>query len=433
MNPTNDHKTRTLRPAPGTPLTALVMALVMALALGWAAPGAAQEARFGIAPSANTQRAVSDPPTESRREQEGLYAGVGVAYSHRSNVRRESVDDVDGEGDSAYVISPRAGYKRFFGRHNAELAVSSQITRFQDFSSENTENYTINGLTNLDITRILDLDLFASYTDAAEPRGGSGTRLSQDLDPDQVEITGYGGAVTIGRSQSRIQIEVGADRSQWRYQNNQQEFRDRDDDRVHGRVYYNVSPRTSLFAGAHLTDVDFIRRDLDADSEELGYELGGRWDVSAKTTGNVSVGRTEKEFDNPVLDDVDTTTLAGRLSWAARPRTTLSVYGSRQFEESTSVDDSFYVSELLGVSVDQSFGARWNAFAYYNQTNDDYESGRSDDITDYGLGLDYSLRRWLSLGAQYSVVERNSNIPGNDYEDEILSLFLNGNFEIGNR
>lgn len=421
----------TFRPAPRT--AALVMGLALALMLGWAAPGAAQEARFGIAPSANTQRAVSDPPTESRREQEGLYAGVGVAYSHRSNVRRESVDDVDGEGDSAYVISPRAGYKRFFGRHNAEVAVSSQITRFQDFSSENTENYTINGLTNLDITRILDLDLFASYTDAAEPRGGSGTRLNQDLDPDQVEITGYGGAVTVGRRQSRIQIEVGADRSQWRYQNNQQEFRDRDDERVRGRVFYNISPRTSVFVGAGLKDVDFIRQGTNLDSEELSYEVGGRWDVTARTTGSVSVGRTEKDFDNPVFDDADTTTLAGRLSWDARPRTTFSVYGSRQFEETTSLNDSFFISELLGVSVDQSFGSRWNAFAYYNQTNDEFESDREDDITDYGVGLDYSLRRWLSIGAQYSVVERDSNVPGNDYEDEIISLFLNGNFEIGTR
>lgn len=401
--------------------------------LGYYVEGLAQDERFGVAPSSNTQRAISDPPTESSREDEGLYAAVGVAYSHRSNVRRESVEGAGTEGDYAFLITPQAGYKRFLGRHSGEVSVTSQITRFRDFTEENTENYTINGLSNLDITRILDLDLFASFTEAAEPRGGSGTRSVQDLEPDKVEITGYGGAFTIGRPASRLQVRVGADRSQWRYQNNQQEFRDRDDDRVHGRVYYNISPRTSVFVGAGLTDIDFIRQGSNIDSEELSYEVGGRWDVTARTTGQVSVGRTEKDFDNPVLEDVDTTTLAGRLSWAARPRTTFNVYGSRQFEESTSVDDSYFISELLGVSVSQSFGARWNAFAYYNQTNDEFESGREDDITDYGLRLDYSLRRWLSLGVQYSVVERDSSAPGNNYEDEIISLFLNGNFELVNR
>lgn len=403
----------------------------LVLMLGLSAQGTAQDARFGIAPSSNTQRAVSDPPTESSRDEEGLYAAVGVAYSRRTNVRRDSVADGGEESDSAYVITPQAGYKRFIGRHSAEVGVATQFTRFQDFSDENTENYTISGLTNLDVTRALDVDLFGSFTDAAEPRGGSGTRIMQDPEPDEVEITNYGGVVTLGRRAARTQLEVGADRSQWRYQNNQQEIRDRNDDRVHGRVYYNISPRTSVFAGAGLTDIDFIRQGSNVDSEEFAYEIGGRWDVSARTTGEVSIGQTEKDFDNPALDDVDTTTLAGRLSWSPRQRTTFNAYGSRQFEESTLADDNFYVSELLGASVSQTFGARWNAFAYYNKTNDEFESGRDDDITDYGLGLDYAWRRWLSLGAQYSVIERDSNVPGNDYEDEIFSLFVSGNFEVG--
>jgi polysaccharide biosynthesis protein VpsM len=406
----------------------------LVLTMAWSAQSAAQDGpQFGIAPSSSTQRAISDPPTESRRTDEGLYAAVGVAYSHRSNVRRESVEGAGDESDSAYVITPQAGYKRYFGRHSAEVGVRTQFTRFKDFSDENTQNYTIDGLTNLDITRTVDLDLFASFTDAAEPRGGSGTRFIQDLEPDEVEVTRFGGAATVGQQTGRMQVQVGADRSQWRYQNNQQEFRDRDNDRVHGRVFYNISPRTAVFVGASHTNIDFIRQGLDADSEERTYEVGARWDVSARTTGQVSVGRTRKDFDNPAVDDAETTTLAGRLSWSPRQRTTFNLYGSRQFEETTSVDDNFYISELLGVSVSQSFGARWNAFAYYNLTDDEFDSGRNDDITDYGVGLDYSLRRWLSVGAQYSVIERESNIPGFDYEDEVVSLFLNGNFEVGRR
>jgi hypothetical protein len=355
---------------------------------------------------------------------------VGVAYSQRSNIRRTEADQE--QSDSAVVITPRAGYKRFIGRHNAEVSVTSQFTRFEDFSSENTDDYTIDALTNLDVTRILDLDLFASFTNATEPRGGSGTRDVQDLEPDEVEITSYGGLFTVGQDTSRIQVQAGADRSEWRYQNNQQEVRDRDDDRVHGRVYYNISPRTSVFVGAGLTDVQYLRQD-GLDSEELSYEVGGRWDVTAKTSGQISVGRTEKDFDSPLLDDASATTLAGRLSWAARPRTTFNLYGSRQFEESTAVGDSFYISELIGVSVSQEIGSRWTASAYYNRTNDEFQSGRMDDINDYGIALEYSLRRWLSIGTQYSVVERDSNVPGNDYEDEIFSLFLSGSFEFGTR
>jgi len=324
----------------------------------------AQESeQFGVAPAARTQRALSDSPTASSREQEGLYAAVGVAYSQRSNVRRDAVNDAttNGEGDSAIVVTPQAGYKRFIGRHSAEVSIATQFTRYQDLTDENTENYSIDALTNLDITRILDLDLFGSFTEASEPRGGSGTRENQNIEPDRVEVTTYGGLFTLGRRAARIQVQAGADRSELRYQNNRQEFRDRDDDRVHGRVFYNISPRTSVFVGAGLTDVTYLERVDNLDSEELTYEAGVRWDVTAKTTGSVSIGRTEKDFDDPVRDDADTTTLAGRLSWSPRPRTTFNVYGSRQFEETTSVEDDFFVSELIGASLRPALGTRWHA------------------------------------------------------------------------
>ncbi len=419
--------------SPGPTGGRLTGILTVALIFGFSAAALAQEPEFGIAPSAHTQRAISTSPTVSSVEQEGLYAAVGVAYSHRSNVARDSVSGIGNKGDSAVVITPQAGYKRSFGRHSAEVGISSQFTRFKDFTDENTQNYTAHALTNLDLTRILDLGLFASFTHTAEPRGGSGTRLVQSPTPDKVDITGYGGQFTIGQRNSRIQLELGADRSEWRYQNNQQEFRDRDEDRVHGRAYYNISPRTSVFVGSSLTDVNYKDQTLNADSQELAFDVGARWDVTAKTTGEISAGRTKKDFDNPALPDPSTTTVAGRLNWTPRQRTSFSLYGSRQFEETTSSTGDFYVSELIGVSVHQAIRDRWNAFAHVNHTNDDYESGRNDDIMDYGAGLDYSLRRWLSLGAQYSRVKRNSNLPGEDYTDNIFSIYLNGNFQVGAR
>ena len=405
--------------------------LTLLLSAGY--PGAAfsQGPEFGIAPAANTQRAISSPPTQSTQQQEGLYAAVGVAYSHRSNVRRDSVAGAGSQGDSAVVFTPEAGYKTLIGRHTAEVGISSVITRFKDLTDESTSNYTAHALTNLDISEKLGLDLFGNYTHTAEPRGGSGTRLVQSLTPDQVDITGYGGLFTIGQRSSRIEVAAGADRSQWRYQNNGQQYRDRDDDRFHGRVYYNISPRTSVFVGASLVNVNYRQSGLNEDSQEIGYDLGARWDVTARTTGEVSAGRTTKDFKDPALTDPTTTTVAGRLSWTPRERTSFSLYGSRDFEESTATFGDFYISELIGASVHESIAERWKAFAYLNNTKDHYNSGRRDELWDYGLGLDYSFRRWLSVGAQYTILNRKSNVPGENYDDRIISLYLNGKFSVG--
>ncbi|MGA8260664.1 MAG: outer membrane beta-barrel protein [Arenicellales bacterium] len=407
--------------------------LTVLLTVSYSGVTLAEGPEFGIAPAANTQRALSSSPTKPTQKQEGLYAAVGVAYLHRSNVRRDSVAGASSQGDSAVVITPQAGYKTYLGRHTAEVGISSQFTRFKDLTDENSSNYTAHALTNLDISRKLGLDLFGTFTHTAEPRGGSGTRLVQSLTPDEVDITGYGGVFTIGQRSSRIQIEAGADRSQWRYQNNGQQYRDRDDDRFHGRVYYNISPRTSVFVGAHLMNVDYRQSGLDLNSQELGYDVGGRWDITAKTTGEVSAGQTKKDFDDPTLTDPTTTTVAGRLSWTPRQRTTVDIYGSRDFEESTATAGDFYISELIGATVRESIGDRLGAFVYANNTKDHYDSGRRDELWDYGVGLDYSLRRWLSIGAQYSRITRDSNLAGENYNDQVISLYLNGSLSVGAR
>ncbi|MBS1270361.1 MAG: hypothetical protein MAG794_01316 [Gammaproteobacteria bacterium] len=74
---------------------------------------------------------------------------------------------------------------------------------------------------------------------------------------------------------------------------------------------------------------------------------------------------------------------------------------------------------------------RWDAFAYINRTEEDFDSGRNDEILDYGFGVDYALRPWLSVGGGYTVIERDSSVAGEDYEDEIFTVKLSGQF--GNR
>lgn len=406
----------------------VVMTIVMAMVSGslWA-----QESRFGISPSARVYDAINNPATQLSDGDQGLYASIGIGYTRQSDVRRSSVSEVadDSDRDSAIVITPSVRYKTDIGRHAAEVSVTSQFGRYDDFEDEDFDNYTASALANFDITKKLDLDVYGSFTSASEQRGASGTRIEQDLDPDEVEILGYGGAFTLGRDDSRVQIALGADQDEWRYQNNDQEIRDHDDTGVYGRVTYNVSPRTALFVEARNTDVDFLRDGFNSDSTELSYNVGASWDITAKTSGTVSIGRTDKDFDDPSLADAEETNYAVRLGWSPLERTRFSLYGARQIEESTSVLDNFFISELIGVSVSQSFGSRWNVFGYINNTQDEFDSGREDEIVDYGVGVDYAIRRWLSMGVKYSIIDRDSTDPGSEFKDKLLSLTVNGNFQ----
>ncbi len=64
-------------------------------------------------------------------------------------------------------------------------------------------------------------------------------------------------------------------------------------------------------------------------------------------------------------------------------------------------------------------------------SEDELDDGRVDDLTDYGISLGYSAFTWASIGLAYSHIERESNRAVENYEDDVLSLFLKMNGSTG--
>ena len=61
--------------------------------------------------------------------------------------------------------------------------------------------------------------------------------------------------------------------------------------------------------------------------------------------------------------------------------------------------------------------------ANYGVGDHDYEgTNRSDDVSNYGISLDYKFRRWLSIGVAYDFDDRDSNINALDFERNSYSL-----------
>jgi hypothetical protein len=63
---------------------------------------------------------------------------------------------------------------------------------------------------------------------------------------------------------------------------------------------------------------------------------------------------------------------------------------------------------------------------YGNSIDDEYDSGRVDDISDYGVSLAVDLADWLAAGVAYSRFKRDSNDPDAVYDDDIITVFLTG-------
>ncbi len=395
-----------------------------------------QQPVFGVSPAAQTARIIGPPPEGWQPDLFGFYAALGVGARRHSNVRRTANSEIS---DTAFVIQPELAYENDIrGRHRGRIGYAANILRHRDLDNEDVTNQSLTGALRFDLTPALEIGLFGQFNDSSEERGGSGSRTFEDLEPDKVETLTYGGNLIFGRPSQTFRVVVGASKSEWEYQNNDQEFRDRDYASVRGALFYNVAPKTSLFLEARHTDIEYPQQIENRDSKEEAYFVGVRWRATNLIDVLAKVGQLDKDMDDPNLPDYDGSTYLGKILWAPRPYSRFDLYASRTTEEAAQQEfdpsgSAYFVSDLIGVNWIHDLTSRWRFFAFYNHIEDDYTDDRLDKINDYGVGVSYKINDWLNVAAQYGEVKRDSNVPEVEYKDEVASIFLRGDFRMGSR
>ena len=195
-------------------------------------------------------------------------------------------------------------------------------------------------------------------------------------------------------------------------------------DSVHLDVNWQFAANTSVFGRVQKTDVNYVAERNTLDSEQTEYLVGLRWKPLNDLSGVAGIGVTEKKFDDPVREDYDGTTYYANLSYAFRPFTVLELGLSRAVEEPSDETSSYYESDYLGVGFSHGFTDRVVFDAYAKWIDDDYDNGRRDEFLDWGVGLDYVWRSWMTAGVYYGEVERDSTRQLLDYDDSYVGIRL---------
>lgn len=382
----------------------------------------AQTWSYGVPAAPDTQRAVEPAPGVSDTAQRGLYAGLAASTTRHTNTLRSSNQVVE---DDEIILAPSLLYRQDFGRHQAQIGYTANVVTYQDFSSQDVTAHNLDGALSLWPDEVLSFGAFGGYGKGYETRGAPGARLLGDVEPDTFDSWRYGISALLGRAESTMQFGIGYSRLTWDYTNNDQDIRDHDDDTITGRVYYNYSPITSFFLEANYTDVGYEQVIPKQDSTETSYLVGVRAAPTAALSGEIAYGVLTKEYDDPAIAGYDDNTYRARVRWVPVDRLGFNFFASRTTEESGELTSDFFVSDLLGVGVDYALTTRIRASAFYNHFEDDYaETGRLDTTHDWGVGLDYAMTDWFSIGVRYGQSDRDSNVPEAVYEDEYIGLTI---------
>ena len=405
------------------------------------AAASAQVADRGLSPASNTYRSQQDA---SIARDSGLnqpldllndfYPAISVTISDHDNVRRRP--DIE-EEDLKVVARPSLGYRTNIGRHQFYASYSGTYVFHQDLTQEDAESNTLSAKLGLDLTRRWDLDVFASYGDSFEQRGISGGRdFNQFIDnglnsgPEEVEFITYGADLAFGRKIGVLTAVLGYEYSESNFSssdlfnNADSSDRDRESESLHLDVDWRFASKTSVFGRIERTETNFDLRAPNLDSGQTNYLIGLRFKTDDALSGVVGLGRSDRDFDDSSREGFDGNIYYANLSYAINPFSVVQFNASRLVEETGDEDSSFYESELFGVSWTHSLSPKLIFDAYAKWIDDDYDIGREDQFVDWGVGLDYVWRDWLTAGVYYGEIERDSTIDGIEYEDQFIGIRL---------
>jgi polysaccharide biosynthesis protein VpsM len=316
------------------------------------------------------------------------------------------------------------GLKLEVNSENAKygLLYNLKLGRYAQSSNDNYSDYQFLGTGEFVFGSSMGLKLAADYTKGHDPRGSTDRGFSTD--PDEYRSTGPSALFAYGANDAIGRIEVEASSIDRRYQNNRANTigSDRNTDSFAGRFFMRVAPKTSFLVEARESRFDYTLSTSTQDSKERRYLVGVTWEATALTSGTFKIGQIRKDFANPNTKDFSGTGWEGNVTWKPLSYSKVDLFTTKTFSESTGLG-AFTLSKKYGASWQHGWDSRLSSTVLFSRSDDDFIGNTRADKTDsLGFKLDYKVRRWLTIGGEYTNTSRDSNTSTFNYKKNLYML-----------
>jgi hypothetical protein len=285
------------------------------------------------------------------------------------------------------------------------------------------DDYT-DHLLRADIDHIFNLrNRLVAFAELNQTHEARGTGLTEGFvdnrfdAPIEYDHTSYGLRYHYGNWDTDGRLEFAYESHDFEYQNFRDagtRFFDYEQDRWLGSFFWNLSGRSALLAELRYAETGYQEQRAavpNVDSEEWQLLLGGEWQASGKTRGEVRVGYFERSFDSPLRETDDGLSWDIRVNWQPKTYSIWDFRTRRVSQETNGLGD--YINS-------QEYGATWrHDFWWRNRLDLDLLYSRNDyrglDFDDeryeFRVGVTRKVRRWLDLGVGYRYERRESGRP----------------------
>lgn len=313
---------------------------------------------------------------------------------------------------------------------NDAYRVTADIKR-GTYADSSADNYTDQNLTAeaiLELNSRNRLSVTAGYAKLHENRGSTDTATGSS--PSRYTDKTVAAVYRFGAESAQANVEIAASYLDHSYDNfaNLNAGRDRDNARIGATFFYRVAPKTKALFEVRHEDIDYDLSTSTLDNTEQKYLVGATWDATAKTSGTAKIGYSNKKYDSSAKDDQDGVSWEVSARWAPLTYSTVDLMTSQEYEEASGDEDAVD-TETISLTWGHAWNNRLSSQVMISHMTEDYvgDADNQENETDtLMLGLNYELQRWLSLNMAYTLTDKDSNLSGEGYDQNLFMLTLMG-------
>jgi hypothetical protein len=203
--------------------------------------------------------------------------------------------------------------------------------------------------------------------------------------------------------------------------------RDRMEQAIAGWLYRKIASKTALSIGAAYVDYDYDDN-VEGDNTATEVNAGVTWGATAKSTGRLQAGYEWKDYTQE-KDNGEYWTLAGGWNYRFNPKTSMSFTLERGTEETSFVDNPWYLNSSIEAELRRTLSKRFYFEAFGEIWKDDYPNvatyrgetaERADDSWRLRGTLGMNVYRNVSVAVNLEQWERDSNFNSLDYDETIF-------------
>ena len=345
---------------------------------------------------------------------------LGPLHLHPKFTERIESDDnifqVSGKGaggsknsDIINTYTPGLGLMIPFGGQQHSIFVDwySDFKNYRDNARQNQQNHYFTAIGKFSSPKGFDVELFDHYEDTWETAGSE----TDKIHPRKTNT----GVIKVSLPDYFRRFDV-----DFTYQNYDQEYDEfalmranRNEHSFTVKVPFKLTPKINIFPeytfGFNNIDSERLIGGL-SDSHWSTIFGGVEWQATAKTTGIMKFGYTNRDFEKATVSDVSTFSMLIGIESDLSSRTKLLIDAERSTQVSEFTVGSNAFDRTSGnVRISHQIRKVTAAMHGAYMKSVFHDSTRKDD--DYTLGADitYNIKEWSFVDLKYSYKDKHSN------------------------